>query len=406
MQVIKGKKVLIGVSGGIAVYKAVALCSKLVQAGAHVRVIMTESATKFVTPLTFQVMSRSRVATDTFAEEEPSVVAHIDWADWADLVIVAPATANVIAKMAHGIADDMLTTTLLATQAPVVVAPAMNVHMYDHPAVKANIAALQARGVSFIEPGEGQLACGYVGKGRLAEPEQMFAWIVERFTMNRPLAGKRVLVTAGGTFERIDPVRFIGNDSSGKMGLAIASAAVHMGAAVTLVAANVKLPMPSGVDIVHVISAQDMHDAVMERFDEMDIVIKAAAVADYRPVQRAEQKLKKTDDRLVIELERTEDILYRLGQRKGRQFLVGFAAETNDVAANAADKLRRKNCDLLIANDVSKPGIGFGADDNAALVFGPEGLLCEYEAMPKRALADALLRLIVQRMEKARGVDA
>lgn len=393
-----GKKILLGVSGGIAVFKAVSVCSKLVQAGAEVRVIMTESATKFVTPLTFQTLSRHEVATDTFLERDPSVVSHIDLADWADLIVIAPATANLLGKMAGGLADDMLSTTLLATEAPILACPAMNVHMYDHPAVVHNMELLRRRGVRMLEPNTGQLACGYVGNGRLPEPEEIVARVEAWFEDAGAWKGKRVLVTAGGTIERIDPVRYISNDSSGKMGYALAEAAVAKGAEVVLISANVGLTPPDGVKIVPVISAEDMYQAVMDRLEHMDIVIKAAAVADYRPVQIADTKIKKKEERLVIELERTKDILAEIGKRRTNQFVVGFAAETNDLAKYAMDKLTRKNSDLIVGNDVSEQGIGFGSDRNAVQVFGREGLVMKLEAQSKLVIARQLLDCIDRRI--------
>ncbi|GIQ65676.1 phosphopantothenoylcysteine decarboxylase [Paenibacillus cisolokensis] len=339
---LKGKTILLGVTGGIAAYKAAILCSRLVQAGANVRVIMTQSATKFITPLTLQTLSRHPVYLDTFDEKDPSVVAHIDLADHADLIIVAPATANIIGKMANGLADDMLSTTLLAATSPIIVAPAMNVHMYEHPAVVANIQTLASRGVRFVEPGTGQLACGYVAKGRLAEPEDIVAAAERLFRQGELLAGRRVLVTAGGTVERLDPVRFLTNDSSGRMGFAIAEAARNMGAEVVLVAGRTEGMPPAGVELVHARSAAEMLDAVVARFDEADIVVKAAAVADYRPAAASDRKIKKSGDTMTLELVKTTDILQELGARKTRQFLVGFAAETGDIEKYAMDKLQRK----------------------------------------------------------------
>ena len=280
---LKGKRILLGVSGGIAAYKAASLCSALVQGGAEVNVIMTKGATQFIAPLTLQTLSRQPVITDIFAEDDPSVVSHIDLADHADLVVIAPATANIIAKMAHGIADDMLSTTLLATTAPILVAPAMNVHMYAHPAVQDNMELLRRRGIEFIEPGVGQLACGYVGKGRLADPDLIYDIIRRRFEARALLSGKKVLITAGGTIERIDPVRYLTNDSSGKMGFALAQMAREMGAEVTLIAANTSLMTPQGVDVIPVVSAQDMYDEVMARMETMDVIVKAAAVRRLSP---------------------------------------------------------------------------------------------------------------------------
>ncbi len=400
---LKGKTIVLGVCGGIAAYKSVSLCSKLVQAGTEVHVIMTEAAKQFVTPLTFQTISRHSVATDTFEERDPAAVTHIALADAADLVVVAPATANIMAKMANGLADDMLSTMLLATLAPVVVAPAMNVHMLTHPAVIQNIRILKERGVTFIEPGEGQLACGYVGKGRLAEPEDMFDQIKDMLLSKRPLQGKKLLVTAGGTIERIDPVRYISNDSSGRMGFAIAEEARRMGAEVTLIYGNVHLALPEGVASVPVVSAEDMYHAVFEHFPGMDIIIKAAAVADYRPVTASSSKIKKTSDSISLHLERTADILQTLGERKTNQFIVGFAAETDDVDRNAADKLIRKKCDLLVANDVTLGGAGFGLDTNIVKIFDKNGLIESLPMMSKHAVARHLLELVVDRLPAASG---
>ncbi|WP_138751683.1 bifunctional phosphopantothenoylcysteine decarboxylase/phosphopantothenate--cysteine ligase CoaBC [Paenibacillus sinopodophylli] len=399
-----GKTIILGITGGIAAYKGAALCSKLVQAGARVHVIMTDSATKFITPLTLQTLSRNPVHIDTFDERDPSVVSHIHLADHADLIVIAPATANAIAKLAGGHADDMLSTTLLAATCPVLVAPAMNVHMYEHPAVVSNLELLASRGVMFVEPGTGQLACGYVAKGRLAEPEDIVTAIDSWFSRGNKLKGKRVLVTAGGTMERLDPVRFLTNDSSGKMGFAIAEAAVLMGADVTLVAGRTTAALPAGVKVIRVESAQEMLEAVTGRYDDMDIVIKAAAVADYRAVHVSGQKLKKNGEKLTLELARTVDILETLGQRKHHQFLVGFAAETEQVEHYAMDKLRRKNCDLIVANDVSMEGAGFNGDTNIVQVFGPDGLVESMPMLTKRETANRLLELIAQRIAASGGI--
>jgi len=397
---LKGKTILLGVSGGIAAYKGAALCSKLAQAGADVRVIMTESATKFIAPLTFQTLSRHDVIVDTFDEKDASVVSHIDLADRADLVIVAPATANTIAKMALGLGDDMLSTTLLATTAPILVAPAMNVHMYAHPAVQANMNTLAERGVLFVEPGTGQLACGYVGKGRLEEPEQIVEAVRRFFADKELLRGKKVLVTAGGTVERIDPVRYLTNDSSGKMGFAIAEAALLMGAEVTLVSGKTTAAAPQGVRIVQVESAVQMLDAVVARMPEADIVIKAAAVADYRPAEQADQKIKKKEDEMTLKLVKNPDILQTIGQLKTNQFIVGFAAETQNIDEHAMDKLSRKRCDLLIANDVTQEGAGFGTDTNVVRIYDAGGLVEALPVMTKREVARQLLMHVAERMPK------
>ncbi|WP_404333909.1 bifunctional phosphopantothenoylcysteine decarboxylase/phosphopantothenate--cysteine ligase CoaBC [Planococcus rifietoensis] len=391
------RKILLCVSGGIAVYKAVALVSKLSQAGAEVKVIMTESAKQFVQPLSFQVMSRNDVYFDTFDEKDSSVIAHIDLADWADLVLVAPATANMIAKMANGLGDDMVSTVLLATTAPIWVAPAMNVHMYDHPAVKRNIDRLHHDGIRFIEPSEGFLACGYVGKGRLEEPEKITELVAGHFTKNKPLKGKKVVVTAGPTRERIDPVRFLTNFSSGKMGYAMAEAAAELGAETILISGPVSLPVPSGVKRIQVESAQQMLEAVLGEYDSADLVVKTAAVADYRPAAIAGQKVKKKEGNSVLELERTVDILQQLGQLKSHQILVGFAAETDHVAKYAKDKLERKNADYIIANDVSADSAGFDHDTNAVTVYGRGEFERAFPVMPKKALALDLLSLITEK---------
>ncbi|MEO2257919.1 bifunctional phosphopantothenoylcysteine decarboxylase/phosphopantothenate--cysteine ligase CoaBC [Paenibacillus amylolyticus] len=406
---LNGKKIVLGVTGGIAAYKAATLCSRLVQKGADVHVIMTASATQFITELTLQTLTRNTVYTDTFDEREPAVVSHIHLADLADLVLVAPATANVIAKMAHGMADDMLSTTLLATTAPVMIAPAMNVHMYDHPAVKHNMNLLVERGAMMIEPGEGLLACGYVGKGRLEEPESIVD-VVERFFEQREFAdisrqgqasflqGKKVVVTAGGTIERIDPVRYITNDSSGKMGFAIAAAARDLGADVKLVLGNTQAKPPENVELIPVQSAQDMYEAVTREWDDADIVVKAAAVADYRPKEVYTEKIKKKGDMLSLQLVKNIDILETLGKQKTHQFLIGFAAETQSVEMYAREKLERKNCDLIVANDVTRTGAGFGTDTNAVHIYDREGLVEELQVMAKDDVAHRLLRIAAERI--------
>jgi phosphopantothenoylcysteine decarboxylase / phosphopantothenate---cysteine ligase len=390
---LKDKKVLLCVTGGIAVYKAVALTSKLVQAGAEVKVILSDSASKFVTPLSFQALSRNFVYTDTFEEHNPKVIAHIDLADWADIVLIAPATANLIGKLANGIADDMITTTLLAATCPVWIAPAMNVHMYDHPAVKKNINSLSEMGYSFIEPNEGFLACGYVGKGRLEEPDKMVETLIEFFlgTKETPLKGKKILVTAGPTRERIDPVRYITNHSSGKMGYAIAEEAVKLGAEVYLVSGPVNLPKPEGVRFCAVESAEQMYQSVIEHFSNMDAVIKTAAVADYRPKNPANHKIKKQPGNETIELERTKDILLELGKRKQQQILVGFAAETNNVDDYAQTKLIKKNADMIVANNVLTDGAGFGTDTNIVTIFKRNNTTISLPLMSKNEVAKRLL---------------
>ncbi|SNS97599.1 Phosphopantothenate-cysteine ligase /Phosphopantothenoylcysteine decarboxylase [Bacillus sp. OK838] len=397
------KKVLLCVTGGIAVFKAAALTSKLTQEGAHVKVIMSESARKFVTPLTFQALSRNDVYTDTFDEKDSSVIAHIDLADWADIILVAPATANVIGKIANGIADDMITTTLLATVAPVWVAPAMNVHMYAHPAVQKNMETLRTFGYQFIEPGEGYLACGYVGKGRLEEPETIVAHLIhyfgERKSQPQLLKGKKYLITAGPTREAIDPVRYVTNHSSGKMGYALAEQAIELGAEVTLITGPVNLTPPSKARVIPVESAADMYEAVFGQFDSSDVVIMTAAVADYKPKNYHAQKMKKQPGENVIEFERTKDILKELGENKTHQILVGFAAETNNVEEYARGKLVKKNADIIVANNVTVAGAGFGTDTNIVTIYDKNGSATELPKMSKADIAKSILAE-VSRMQK------
>lgn len=388
---LKDKKIVLGVTGGIAVFKAAALTSKLVQLGAQVKVIMTESAQKFVTPLTFQALSRNEVYTDTFKESNPTVISHIDLADWPDLILVAPATANSIGKLANGLADDMLTTTLLATTSEVWIAPAMNVHMYDHPSVKRNIKILYEQGYRFIEPSEGNLACGYVGKGRLEEPDTIVKLLGEHFDIDKSLTGKRLLVTAGPTIEKIDPVRYFTNRSSGKMGYAIAELAAKMGAEVTLVSGPTNLIPPKGLEFVSVQSAEQMYTAVTSRFVDQDIVIKAAAVADYRPKTIYNEKVKKKHGEWSIEMERTTDILKTLGEKKNKQFLVGFAAETENIEEYALNKLTNKNLDMIVANNIAQEGAGFNVDTNVVTLYYKTGQKDQLAKMSKRDVAKVIL---------------
>ncbi|EKN66379.1 phosphopantothenoylcysteine decarboxylase/phosphopantothenate--cysteine ligase [Neobacillus bataviensis LMG 21833] len=399
------KKILLCVTGGIAVYKAAALTSKLVQAGAQVKVILSESAEKFVSPLTFQALSRHEVFTDTFDEKNPQVIAHIDLADWADLILVAPATANTIAKLAGGIADNMITTTLLAATAPVWIAPAMNVHMYDHPAVKNNLAILAGYGYQFIEPSEGYLACGYVGKGRLEEPEKIVE-LIRAFFVNderKQLTGKTVVVTAGPTREKIDPVRFISNHSTGKMGYALAEEAKKQGAHVVLVTGPVQIAAPGGVELVKVESAEEMFNVVMEWYDKADVVIKTAAVADYRPKISYDHKVKKQAGDATIELVRTKDILFELGQRKKGQVLVGFAAETENLEEYARKKLTKKNADIIVANNVKSAGAGFGTDTNIVTLFKRSGTVTELPIMSKIDVAKRIIEEITSLLKDMGG---
>lgn len=386
-----GKTVVLCVTGGIAAYKAADLTSKLGKLGADVRVLMTKSACEFIAPMTLEVLSGNRVVTDTFSRDFTWEVEHISLAKAADVFVIAPATANVIAKAAHGIADDMVTTTLLATRAPVVIAPAMNTGMYDNPVTQQNLETLRARGFHIVSPVSGHLACGDTGRGKLADTDTVL-WHINHALTQQDMAGKRVLVTAGPTREALDPVRFLSNHSSGKMGYAIAARAALRGAEVTLVSGPTALPVPEGVTRVDVVSARQMYDAVLSRADVQDIIVKAAAVGDYRPASEAEEKLKKSDDDLSVPLVRNPDILAALGaQKRAGQRLCGFAMETQNLIENAADKLRRKNCDLLVANSLRDEGAGFGTDTNVATLLFADGRQQPVPLMPKDELADLIL---------------
>ena len=367
-----GRTVVVGLSGGIACYKACDVVRLLAGAGARVPVIMSPGAQRFVTPLTLQTLAGHPVATDTFDLTQESEIGHIRLADTADAIVIAPATANVLAKAAAGIADDLLTTVLLATRAPLVLAPAMNVHMWEHPAVQENLARLVGRGARVVGPASGALACGYEGMGRLAPPEEIVEEVL-RTLAPQDLAGEHVLVTAGPTQEPLDPVRCLSNHSSGKMGYAVARVARRRGATVTLVSGPTALVPPPGVDLVRVGTAREMARAVEQAFARATVVVMSAAVADYRPAEPLARKLKKGAERLTLGLERNPDILAGLARRKGRRLLVGFAAETHDLLAEARRKLAAKRLDLIVANDVTVPGAGFGSDQNAVHLLDAGG---------------------------------
>ena len=387
--VLQNKNILLGVSGGIAAYKAAELVRLLVKAGATVRAVMTKNAQEFITPLTLQSLSGNPVATDTFDLTQESEIGHIRLADTANLVLIAPATANILAKIAHGIADDLLSTLLLVTRAPVVIAPAMNVHMYAHPATQENLKTLQRFGHHVIEPAEGELACGYEGKGRLAEPEQIVE-CVEATLTKKDLQGEHVIVTAGPNCEPIDPVRFITNRSTGKMGFALARIAHQRGAEVTLVSGPTALAAPFGVRLCSVRTALEMQQAVLAHYPRATIVVSAAAIADYRPAQTATQKIKKKDGDFSIPLARNPDILAGLGQDKGSRLLVGFATETEDVLHNAERKLHSKNLDMIVANDVTQEGAGFAGDTNIVTLLDRTGQQEPLPLMSKDAVAHAV----------------
>jgi len=393
-------RVTVGVSGGIAAYKAAELVRALQRRGVEVHVVMTDGATRFVQPLTFAALSGHKVITSLWDDSDDnkatyeSSIEHIGEAQWTEALVVAPATANILAKFAHGIADDFLTTMYLATPAPVLVAPAMNVNMWQHPAVQANLETLRQRGVRVIDPGTGDLACGMIGAGRMAEPEAIADVVFNSLGRRNDLAGETVLVTAGGTREALDPVRYLGNRSSGKMGYALADAAQSRGARVILVSGPTALHPPARCEVVRITTAEEMRKAVLGRMAEATMVIKAAAVADYRPANVSEQKLKRTGP-MTLELTPTEDILTEVTrQRRPGQLIVGFAAETQDMMENGRAKLLRKGADAIVVNDVSGEGVGIDADNNAATFLTPSTSI-ELPEMPKRKLADRILDEIV-----------
>jgi phosphopantothenoylcysteine decarboxylase/phosphopantothenate--cysteine ligase len=383
--------VVLGVTGCIGAYKACEVLRELQRRDVDVHVVMTEAATRFVAPMTFEALSRHPVFHDQFALGENSEIRHVSLADAADLLLVAPATANTIGKLARGIADDALSALYTATLAPVVVAPAMNVNMFDHPAVRDNLEILRARGVRIVEPGEGYLACGWLGRGRLAETGEIVEAAMAALTRRRDLEGETVLVTAGPTVEDVDPVRFVSNRSSGRMGFRIAEAARDRGARVVLVSGPTALPAPRGVELVPVRSAEDMARAVEERFASATVVVGAAAVSDYRPASVAPQKLRKGEGPLTLELVRTPDVLGALVARKDARILVGFAADTEDVVARARAKLESKNLDVIVANDVSAPGAGFAGETNAAVLLRRDGTSAEVPLVSKREMAERIL---------------
>ena len=395
------KKVAVYVTGGIAAYKALLFVRLLIKEGAQVKVAMTQSACQFVSPLTFQVLTKEKVMVETFDENDSSVVQHIHFADWTELAIVIPATANTIAKIAHGIADNFVTSALLATTAPKVIVPAMNEHMWENPATLRNCVQLQKDGVIMIEPSEGFLAEGYLGKGRLPEPEEVLLQIKEMNLFEQeeqPLLGKKVLITAGGTKERIDPVRYISNDSSGKMGYALAEDAVKKGAEVILISATTALPVPKSVKIEYVESARQMQEKVLNHFSSVDIAIMVAAVSDYRVKEPATQKMKKTDDEdeITLTLVKNPDILKKLGSlKKEGQTVIGFAAETHQVIEFAKQKLVKKNADFIIANDVSDQSIGFGSDMHQVTILSKTGEEILLPKVSKQLLAKEIWNHLV-----------
>ena len=406
MKQIDAKNVLLCVGGGIAAYKTPDLVRKLMAEGAEVQVAMTPASCRFITPLTLQAVSRRAVATNLLDPVEEHQIGHIRLAEEADVVLVAPATANLIARMAHGMGDDIVTAALLATRAPVVVAPAMNTLMLEHPAVRANLERLESFGHRIVAPDSGELACGYDGAGRLPDAEDLVEEVATALT-DQDLAGQRVLVSAGPTCEPLDPVRHLTNRSSGKMGYAVARAARRRGAAVTIVSGPTALETPRGCTRVDVVTAAEMNEAMRNTVTSSDVVVMVAAVADYRPATKAASKIKKNEDSLTLELERTDDILAGLSSSRGDRVLVGFAAETDDVLENAAAKMKRKNLDMIVANDVSRPESGFDVSRNSAVILDSHGGRTSSGLVEKDDLADTILdRVVFLMAEKRRAANS
>ncbi len=405
----KGRTIVLGISGGIASYKACELVRELVKAGAGVRVIMTKSAQEFVRPMTLQTLSLNPVSTELFDLTQESQIGHMELARVADVLVIAPATANVMAKMAHGICDDLLTTVALAATAPIVLAPAMNVHMWRHAATQANVKTLAERGATIVGPEAGDLACGDVGEGRLAEIPAILEGIGKALT-RQTLSGVRILVTAGPTREPVDPVRYLSNRSSGKMGYAIARAAQRRGAEVVLVSGPTSIPLPAGVRVIRVETAKEMHEACLKEFARADVVVKAAAVADFAVKDAGKKKIKRREQAPSIELVSNPDILADMGRKKDRQILVGFAAETHDVAKYAKAKLKEKNADLFVANDVSRSDAGFEVDTNEVELYFADGRVERSGLLPKDEVAgkilDAIEKLLPAIHQKANQMPA
>ncbi len=396
---LENRTILLGVSGGIAIHRSLDYASQLVKSGASVHVVMTENATRLVNPLQFQVLSRNPVLLDLFETGDDWKPPHIDLADRADLLAIVPATANILGKMANGIADDALSTVAISVHCPILVAPAMNGHMYKNPFVQKNLLTLSNQGIEIIEPESGDLACGYEGVGRLSSVDIILQRTRELLGYRQDLQGKRILVTAGATREYLDPVRFITNGSSGKMGYAIADAASYRGATVQLISGHATVSPPNGIDITYIETTEEMHEAVLVRFDETDVAIMAAAPADFRPAEYAPHKIKKHRDTLSFTLEKNPDTAHKLGETKKHQLTVCFAAETNDVLENAKEKLDRKNCDLIVANDILAEGAGFAVDTNIVTLMDKAGNCEQLPRLSKQEVANAILDRVVRLLE-------
>lgn len=401
---LKDKNILIGVCGGISAYKVCDLVSRLKKKEANINIIMTRASTNFINPLTFQSLSLNKVVSDMFDKPSYLEIDHISLAKKADIFVIAPATANIMGKIANGIADDMLSTTIMATKAPVVLVPAMNSNMYENPILQDNISLLKNYGYIFIDPVDGRLACGDIGKGKMAEPEFIEKFITSFLTSSSELKGKKIIVTAGPTKEPIDPVRFISNHSTGKMGYAIAEKAANRGADVYLISGPTNLEMPIGVNLINVVSAKEMYNAIMSHYYNADVVIKSAAVSDYKPSEISSQKIKKEDEDLLIKLEKNPDILYELGKIKENKILIGFAMETQNLIENAKEKIKKKNLDFIVANDLNQEGAGFAFDTNIVKIIDKNGHVENISKMAKIDLADIIIDRVIMLL-KNRNID-
>ena len=399
---LKNKKIILGISGGIAAYKSAEICRGLKRTGAEVIVVMTQAGAKFITPLTMETLSENEVVTELFPEKKMVGTRHVSLADWCDLILIAPATANVMGKIRSGIADDILTTVVISTKSQVMLAPAMNVKMWENPIVQKNVSELKKLGYRFIEPGVGDLACGDVGRGRMAEPEEIVKQVTQLLSAQKDLQGKSILVTASRTVEAIDPVRYLSNPSTGKMGFALAEAAFRRGAKVTLISGPSSLEPPPGVDFISIKSASEMRDQVKKNLKKADCILMAAAVSDFQPEKTAQAKIKKDRAELVLKLKRTPDILKEVGRTKGKKILVGFSAETEDETKNAKAKLKEKNLDLIVVNNPKKPGAGFEVDTNVASIIDKKGKIQDLPLMSKKELASKILDKVSGLLKKVR----
>ncbi len=401
IEMLKGKKIILGITGGIAAYKSALVCRRLKKLGAEVIVVMTQAGTKFITPLTMETLSENEVATELFPEKKMVGTRHVSLADWCDLVLIAPATANIIGKIKAGIANDILSTVVISTKSQVVLAPAMNVKMWENPIFQENVSELKKLGYRFIEPGTGDLACGYEGKGRMAEPVQIVQEIIKLLNTKKDLEGKSILVTASRTVEPIDPIRYLSNRSTGKMGFAIAQAAFSRGAKVTLVSGPSSLEPPTGINFISVYSADQMRNQVKNNFRKADCLVMAAAVSDFTPEKTVPDKIKKDQAQLVLKLKKTPDILKEMGKRKGKKILVGFSLETENEIENSKSKLKEKNLDLIVVNNPNQLNAGFEVDTNVATIIDKKGKIQRLPLMSKKDLADKILDKVALLLKKS-----